>query len=110
MGTNYNMQSGVSPAAGGMETPSEQRDARPIMPVYPDQIPSLSTPTQRPNEPVSDGLPIGAGRGPEALTNYDPRRSETQQLKRWLPLMEPFANHPETPDSVRMLIQYIRGS
>ena len=105
-----NMESGVSPATGGLETPSEQRDARPVMPVYPDQIPGLSTPTQRPTEPISDGLAMGPGRGPEALTNYDPRRGETQQLKRWLPLMEPFVNDPETPDSVRTLIQYIRGA
>lgn len=109
MATNYNMESGVSPAAGGITAPKEM-NAQSVMPVYPDQIPGLSTPTQRPSEPIADGLPIGPGRGPDALTNYDPRRGETQQLKRWLPLMEPFVNDPETPDSVRMLIQYIRGA
>lgn len=107
MGMDYNMEAG-SPAAGGITAP---RDASPMqLPVYPDQIPSLSTPTMRPNEPVTDGLQTGMGRGPEALTGYDPRRQETQQLKRWLPLLEPLANEPETPDTVKMLIRYIRGS
>ena len=106
MGMNYNMESG-SPAAGGMEAP---RDAEPMrLPVYPDQIPNLSMPTQRPNEPVTDGLSIGAGRGPDALTGYDPRVGETRRLKMWLPMLEPLANDPDTPDSVRSLVQYIRS-
>lgn len=106
MMSNYDMEGG-SPAAGGVEAP---RDGAPILPVYPDQIPNLSDPTSRPQEPITDGLAVGPGRGREALTNYDPRRNEAQALKRWLPLLEPFVNDPETPDSVRTLFQYIRGA
>jgi hypothetical protein len=107
MATNYDMEAG-SPAAGGMKAPAEAAPMR--LPVYPDQIPSLGTPTQRPDEPITDGLPVGPGRGVEALGDFDPRKVETQRLKRWLPLVEPMANDPEVPDSVRSLIQYIRGS
>lgn len=106
MMSNYDMEAG-SPAAGGVEAPS---DGAPVLPVYPDQIPNLSDPTSRPQEPITDGLAVGPGRGREALTNYDPRRNEAQALKRWLPLLEPFVNDPETPDSVRTLFQYIRGA
>lgn len=105
MGLNYNMEAG-SPAAGGIKPPPRQNIE---LPVYPDQIPSLSTPTSRPDEPITDGLPIGAGRGPEAMTNFDPRLKETQALKRYLPLLEPLARNPETPDSVRALVNYIRS-
>jgi hypothetical protein len=104
---NYNMEAG-SPAAGGVEAPRDTV-SQPVLPVYPDQIPGLSDPTQRPDEPITDGLAIGAGRGREALTNYDPRRQEAEALKRWLPIMEPVMRDPETPDSVKTLIQYIRG-
>jgi hypothetical protein len=104
---NYDMGAG-SPASGGMEPPRDTV-SQPVLPVYPDQIPSLSDPTQRPDEPITDGLALGAGRGREALTNYDPRRQEAQALKRWLPIMEPIMQDPETPDSVKTLIQYIRG-
>lgn len=107
MMTDYDMGAG-SPASGGVEPP--RREGPPILPVYPDQIPSLSDPTQRPMEPITDGLASGPGRGREALTNYDPRRAEAQALKRWLPLLEPVIADPETPDSVRALFQYIRGA
>jgi hypothetical protein len=43
------------------------------------------------------------------MSNFDPRVGETRQLKMWMPLLEPLANDPETPDSVRTLIQYIRS-
>lgn len=107
MATNYDMGAGA-PAAGGVKAPAGSAPMQ--LPVYPDQIPSLTTPTQRPDEPVTDGLPVGPGRGIEALGDFDPRKVETQRLKRWLPLVEPMANDPEVPESVRSLIQYIRGS
>ena len=106
LGMRYDMAQG-SPAAGGMEAP---RGAEPMrLPVYPEDTPNLSMPTQRPNEPITDGLAVGAGRGAEAMAGYDPRVGETRQLKMWLPLLEPLANDPETPDSVRTLVQYVRG-
>lgn len=107
MAINYDMAKG-SPAAGGVEAP---RGAGPMrLPIYPEDTPSLSTPTQRPGEPISDGLMSGPGRGPEAMTGLDPRMAETVKLKRWLPLLEPMANDPESPESVRVLVQYIRGA
>jgi hypothetical protein len=79
------------------------------MAAYPEDSPGLLDPSNRPNEPVTDGLTTGAGRGPEAF-NADPRQSETQALKKWLPLLEPLGEQPETPNSVRTLIRYIRGA
>lgn len=108
MMTNYDMEAG-SPAAGGMDA-NRDTVSQPVLPVYPDQIPSLTTPTARPGEPITDGLRMGAGRGPEAMTGYDPRLDETRKLKKWLPLLEPIARQPDTPDSVRTLVRYIRGS
>jgi len=105
---NYNMDAG-SPAAGGVES-RDTVSQNTQLPIYPDQTPSLTTPTMRPGEPITDGLMQGAGRGREALTNFDPRLTETQRLKKWLPLLEPIARQPETPDSVRTLVRYIRGS
>jgi len=46
----------------------------------------------------------------DMATNYDPRLTETQQLKKWLPILEPIGRQEDTPDSVRTLIRYIRGS
>ena len=66
----------------------------------------LMDPTQRPNEPITAGLPIGAGPGPQR----DNRVQETQALKKYLPLIAPYINQPETPDSVRMIFRYIKGA
>lgn len=107
MGMSYDMAAG-SPATGGQKAPA---DAAPLqLPISPDQLPNITTPTQRPQEPIADGLPVGPGRGPESLQNYDPRLNETQRLKKWLPLLEPLAQSPETPDSVRTLVNYIRSA
>ena len=67
----------------------------------------LTDPTQRPNEPITAGLPSGPGPGPEAI---DPRLAETAQLKKWLPLLEPLLNQPDTPQSTKALVSYIRGA
>ncbi len=107
MSIDYNMQQEATPAAGGVEPPRQQS---PVLPMYPEDVPNLTDPTARPGEPLTDGLDIGLGRGSEALVNRDPRQYETVQLKRWLPVLDPIANDPETPDSVRALVRWIRGS
>lgn len=96
-----------SAAAGGIKPPSAEQ-MQP-MAAYPEDSPNLLSPTARENEPVTDGLPSGAGRGADAIPNLDPRLSETARLKQWLPLLEPLAENPDTPDSVRTLVRYIRG-
>lgn len=103
MTSNYNMQSPATPAAGGLE--ATKQDA--VISQYPEDTPMLLDPTQRPNEPVSAGLPSGMGPGPEIL---DPRLDDTRGLKMYLPLIEPMLNRPETPQSVIALVKYIKGA
>jgi hypothetical protein len=97
----------ATPAAGGVKAPPQQPQ---MPPVFADDVPNLTDPTARPGEPLSDGLPVGPGRGPDALRNRDPRNMETMKLKKWLPLLDPYVDDPETPDSVRAFIRYIRSS
>lgn len=96
----------ATPAAGGVQAPPAPQGP----PIFADDIPNLMDPTARPDEPISAGLAFGPGPGPEALVNRDPRNLETSSLKKWLPLMDPYVDDPETPDSVRALIRYIRSS
>lgn len=99
--SNYNQAENTA-AAGGMEAPAQVGPA----PITPDDIPSIDTPTQFPDEPITAGLAIGAGPGPMR----DNRLAETQNLRRYLPLLEMYIDRPDTPDSVRSLFRYIRGS
>lgn len=102
MMTNYD-NAGQSAAAGGVEA----GPMPPIMPSYPEDTPNLLQPTQRPNEPITAGLSVGPGGGPEMR---DPRVGEIKQLRQFLPLIEPFLDDPQTPNSVRALVKYIKGS
>lgn len=78
--------------------------------MHPDQTPNLLDPSQRPNEPVTDGLPVGPGRGPEALTPKFGSMSEVVALKKWLPLLQPHADSPQTGDGFKALVRYVQGA
>ena len=96
--SNYDMAENTA-AAGGIEpvtTPAQS----------PDDTPGLSDPTQFPDEPITAGLPIGAGDGPMR----DTRREDTKQLRKYLPLLETYIDRPDVPDSVRALFRYIRSA
>lgn len=41
----------------------------PVPFVSPDQVPNLSDPTMRPDEPVTTGEPFGPGAGPRPMSN-----------------------------------------
>lgn len=103
MGMNYD-NAGASAASGGAAPPAPVA-AGPPAPT-PEDSPNLSAPTAYPDEPITAGLPIGAGPGP----SRDTRMAETVELKRFLPFLEPYLDRPDTPDSVRALFRYIRGS
>lgn len=96
---------------GGMAAPAPQQEQAPPQGVIrrPEDTPMLTDPTMRPQEPLTAGLPTGPGPGLEAL-GLDPRVAETQKMKKWLPILKPVMNDPETPDSVKMLYRYIRSS
>lgn len=85
-------------AAGGMEAGPPA--------VTPEDSPMLFDDTANPQEPVTAGLPIGAGPGPQR----DTRLQETANLKKYLPLIGLYLDQPDTPDSVRVLFRYIRGA
>lgn len=103
--TDLQMQPDMSEntaATGGMEAPA----GPPMLSQTPDDSPNLSDPTQYPEEPITSGLPIGPGPGPQR----DTRMEETKNLRKYLPLLELYLDNPDTPDSVRTLFRYIRGS
>ena len=89
-----------TPAAGGM------MGMIPLGAPSPDDTPNLSTPTEYPDEPVTAGLPIGPGAGPE----MDTRLEDTRNMKHYLPILDLYLDRPETPPSVMRLYRYIRGS
>lgn len=56
------------PATDAMPGPRPTGPGRPPVPTaMPGQMTPLDAPTARPNEPITAGLPVGPGAGPEAL-------------------------------------------
>lgn len=58
-----------SPERTGPAEAASTGGFQPSAPAYlrPDDIPTLSSPTERPDEPITAGLSIGAGPGPRPL-------------------------------------------
>lgn len=99
-----------SPASGGQVTPpmleaSAQQQA-PAM--YPEDIPNLTDPTNRPDEPVTAGLPTP---GDPAVTGMASQaRSELQQFKPYLPLLQRAANAPDAAPTFVRFVRYLRDA
>jgi len=88
---------GGNPATGGMDAPATQQ---PFMGprIGADQVPNLGDATQRPDIPVTAGLSVGAGPGPEAMPPMPPDPSDpVRQVIQAMLLMGP------NPDLVRVL-------
>ena len=86
---------GGNPAAGGMPiTPQGIAGPR----IGADQVPNIGDPTNRPDEPVTTGLNVGAGLGVEALGPMPPSPTDPiRQLIQSMLLVSP------NPDLVRIL-------
>jgi hypothetical protein len=70
----------------------------------------LLDPTGRPQEPITAGMASGPGPGPEAL-GPDPRLADTRLVRdKWMPVLQPIIEDPDTPDSVKMMFRYLRGA
>lgn len=72
--------------------------------------PLLAGPSQRPGEPVTAGLPIGAGAGPEAIER--PQQGPTPEIMaaaQWLPIMEAKAASPTSSATFRQYVRYLRS-
>lgn len=50
--------------------------------IAPDEVPNLNSPSARPDEPLTTGLPTGLGEGPEALgvMENDPTRTALRRM------------------------------
>lgn len=93
-----------APMSDTQGTPAPSGGGSPLPPVTP-----LGAPSERPDEPVTAGAPVGEGPGLEALGMGDPK-PEMAALKKYLPLLEPVVNRADAPDSLRQLYMFVRDS
>jgi hypothetical protein len=77
----------------------------PITPLY--------APTQRPDEPITAGIPMGAGPGPEVLGINQPMTdtdSDRQRLISYLPALEVIAQSPNSSQAFRNYVRILRAN
>jgi hypothetical protein len=85
-------------ASGGINAPVEQMPAIQLPDIAADQVPNIGDISTRPMEPVTAGLPIGLGAGPEAIGPMPPSPMDpVRQIMQALMINSP------NPDLVRIL-------
>jgi hypothetical protein len=71
---------------------------------------SLTAPTQRPDEPLTTGNPMGPGPGLDALElPTGPTASDTEAIKKYLPELRSIAAQPDAPQGFKAFVRYLVG-
>jgi hypothetical protein len=116
LSTNYAPSTPTqTPASGGVPVPSGGggQAAPPEQPqswTSPDAVPALDDPTARPGEPVTHGLGIGPGGGPEVLglgTAAEGLRRLNQQNREYFGYL---SGRTDLPDRVAAFVRQVRNS
>ena len=72
----------------------------------------LFAPTQRPDEPITTGVPIGPGAGPEVLginNNLDTQEDKDRMIS-YLPALEVMAASPNSSQAFRNYVRMLRAN
>lgn len=76
------------------------------------QATPLTAPSERPDEPVTTGVPIGPGAGPEALTlpSTQDNDEDRARLLSYLPALEVAAQSPNSSQAFRNYVRLLRAN
>ena len=70
----------------------------------------LGAPTQRPDEPLTEGNPLGPGAGPEVLPlTPSPGAKDVQVIARYLPDLRRAASRPDAPAGFKAFVTFLNG-
>jgi hypothetical protein len=87
---------------------SDVREAATQAPLTP-----LYAPSQRPEEPITSGIPMGEGPGPEVLGINQPSAdtdADRQRMLSYLPALEALAQSPASSQSFRNYVRLLRAN
>ena len=103
------------PMAGRPVTPAPTSSAvasrRPPPGINPGELTPLDAPSARPGEPVTSGMSMGAGSGPEVLGGLAPKAENgVEDLAPYLPMLEFMASQPNASSQTRNFVRRLRGA
>jgi len=76
----------------------------------PEPVTGLYDPTQRPNEPITSGINMGAGAGSDALMINQIKADDKDIVAKYLPSLSSMASMQDTPQSFRAFVSFLQGS
>jgi hypothetical protein len=73
-------------------------------------VTELYAPTNRPNEPITSGIDMGAGVGSDALMMNQIKQDDQDIVAKYLPSLSSMASMQDTPESFRAFVSFLQGS
>ncbi len=70
------------------------------------QVTNLFAPTQRPDEPITAGAPVGPGRTPEMEAPV----GRFTFVSKYMPILEDMALNPDVPVTFKNFLQYVKAA
>jgi hypothetical protein len=102
----YNANKSGAPLATAQKSPLLSQAPQ----VQPTQGVGLYDKTQRPNEPITAGVNMGAGPGSEALMMNQISNDDKDIVAKYLPSLTSMASAQDTPQSFRAFVSFLQGS
>jgi hypothetical protein len=72
----------------------------------------LGAPTERPDEPITEGSSFGPGSGPNVLSNYGaqaPAVRDVAIISKYMPQLRAIAANADTPDGFKAFVRHMNG-
>jgi len=104
---------GVEYAANKAGAPLATAQKNPMLsqaPTVPSPVTGLFEPTQRPDEPITQGVDMGPGAGSDALMLNQMRQDDKDIVAKYLPSLTSMAAMQDTPQSFRAFVSFLQGS
>lgn len=99
------------PMAGAPAPPPAPAAPPAAMGPPPGAAGDFTRPTERPGEPLTTGIPMGPGPGPEALAmSKFAANPDLEALAPYLPVLELMASQPNASPASRNLVRRLRGA
>jgi hypothetical protein len=73
-------------------------------------VTELFAPTERPGEPITAGVAMGEGPGPESLAMSQLKQGESDIIARYMPALDAMASAPDAPQSFRIFVRSLQGN
>ena len=73
-------------------------------------VTGLFAETQRPGEPITTGLSMGAGSGADSLMMNQIQQNDSDIIAKYMPALNAMASAPDTPQTFRIFVRSLQGN